>query len=180
MLNRQKYLLFALLVCCQSVFSQSDTAVYVKEMALAIKLPSGFHVIDTATLYAESRAREKEIHWVRKPKPTDTNFHKLLLWARTDAGDVIHINSIDSVRDPLGLNFTQFEMSIGESTTSYEVYGGVKFHQLRKKMNTYPHPYINTILKTFYEGKIFSIDCAIEPSREGEVETMLTELKFNR
>jgi len=69
---------------------------------------------------------------------------------------------------------------LGESTTGYEVYGGVKFHQLRKKMNAYPHPYIHTVLKTFYEGKIFTIDCAVEPGREGEIERMLEALRFNR
>jgi len=69
---------------------------------------------------------------------------------------------------------------LGESTTGYEVYGGVKFHQLRTKMNAYPHPYIHTVLKTFYEGKIFTIDCAVEPGREGEIERMLEALRFNR
>jgi len=175
-----KYLVLVLLVCCQDAFSQSDTAAYVKELALTIKLPSGFHVIDTATLNAESRAREKEIHWTRKPKPTDTNFHKLLLWARTDAGDVINIDCIDSIHDSLGLSFSPILVSFGESTISYEAYGGVKFHQLRTKMNTYPHPYIHTTLKTPYEGKIFTIECAIEPGREGEIESMLEALRFNR
>jgi hypothetical protein len=47
-------------------------------------------------------------------------------------------------------------------------------------MNTYPHPYIRTTLKTLYKEKIFTIDCAIEPSREGEIERMLEALRFDR
>lgn len=177
-----RYAFFALLLCLQSAFGQSDSTVYVKELAWTIKLPRGFNVIDTTALNAESRAREGEIHWIKKPKATDTNYHKLIFWARNNAGNVMFVDFIDSVHDALGLNFPNRKFpNSGESNTTEVIYDGVKFHRLRTKMNTNPFPYISTTLKTAYNGKVFTIGYAVsDPSMEDEFESMLKASRFDR
>jgi hypothetical protein len=175
-----RYAFYALLLCFHGAFGQSDSTVYVKELAWTIKLPPGFKVIDTATLNAESRARESEIHWIKKPK--GPNYHKLVFWARNNAGEVIFVNFIDSVHDTLGLNFENIKFpSAGESNESEVIYDGVKFHKLRTKMNTNLYPYTSTTLKTAYDGKVFTIEYAVSDSTlEDEIESMLKASKFDR
>lgn len=175
-----RYAFLALLLCFQCAFGQLDSTAYVKELAWTIKLPPDFKVIDTATLNAESRAREREIHWIKKPK--GPNYHHVVFWARDNDGEVISVDCIDSVHDILGLNFPDRKFpNSGESNETEVIYDGVKFHKLRTKMNTDPYPYIYSALKTAYNGKIFTIDYAVsDTSREDEIVRMLKASRFDR
>lgn len=175
-----KYFSFLLLLCFHYAFSQADSTANVKELGWTFKLPRGFIIIDTATLNAESRAREREIHWIKKP--TGPIYKQILFWARDSAGEVILVECVDEKHDTLGLNFPNVRFpNAGESDTTEEVYDGVRFHKLRTVMNTNPYPYINSTMKTAYEGKIFTINYAVgNKSREEEIISMLKGSKFVR
>jgi hypothetical protein len=159
-----KCALFALLFCCQTAFSQSQsgtTTTYVKELGWTIKLPPGFKVIDTATLNAESRALESEIHWIKKPNPADTNYSHLVLWARDNDKNSFIITCIDSSHLKPPDSLRKQPGTVGTRTTREATYDGVTFTLVRIEMNTPPHPYIRTSCSTGYKGKKYTISFAV-------------------
>lgn len=176
-----KYLFIAILFCFQTSFGQSDSTVHIEEFGWTIKLPQDYKVIDTATLNAESRSRESRIHWIKKPPATDTNYNRLLIWARDSRGNVFSISCIDSVHETIDPNFSKNALlPYGKAEISVEIYDGVKFNKLQMKMNTNPS-YVNATLKTLYGGKVFTINYNYsDPVIESEILSMLKTSKFER
>lgn len=176
-----KYTLFVLLFCCHTAFGQSDSTVYVKELGWTFTLPPGFKVIDSATLNAEGRARESEIHWIKKPNPNDTNYNHMILWARNDAKNTFSINCIDSLHYKKPDSLRKRLPVEGEPVVKEVTYDGVRFIQRRTEMNTPPHPYILTSCRTGYKGKIYTLVFAVpDTAMEQTFLHMLQTSKFDR
>jgi hypothetical protein len=178
----EKYILIVLLFWFHVSFGQSnDSVYYVKEFGWSIHLPPGFQVIDTATLHAESRSRESQIHWINKPQSTDTNWAKTVFWARDTHLHVISLHVIDSTHERLDSNFTENKFKFyGKFRISTEVFDGIKFYELMVKMNTSPS-YVSVTLKTLQHGKIYRIDYVYDDTiLEDEIETMLKTSTFDK
>lgn len=176
-----KYILIAFLFCFHTSFGQTDSTVYVKEFGWTIKLPPNFKVIDTATLYAESRKRESVINWIKKPK--DTNYNKQVLYIRKDLDHVFSIRSIDSIHEELDSNYSKFSISkLGKAKISTIIYGGVKFFKFEEEMHPMPDmSYVFVVLKSPYKGKIFKLDYAyVDQESQNDIENMLRNSKFDR
>jgi hypothetical protein len=176
-----KYTLLVLLFCCHTAFGQSDSTTYVKELGWTFTLPAGFKVIDTATLNAESRAWESQIHWIKKPNPNDTNYNHMILWARNNDKVSFSINCIDSLHYKKPDSLRKRLPVEGKVTKTEVTYDGVKFTQTRREMNTPPHPYILTNSSTGYKGKIYTLSFAApDTSMEQTFLHMLQTSKFDR
>jgi hypothetical protein len=140
-------------------------------------------VIDTATLGEESRKRESEIHWIKKP--TDTNYNKLVLLIRDNHKNELTLMAIDSIHEKLDFNFSDYDLGLkahGKSVLSSVVYGGVKFYKLETQMHVPPNiSYTIINLRSPYNGMIFKISYAYDDKDvAAKFENMLVTSHFDR
>lgn len=130
---------------------------------------------------AESRSRASQIDWLERPAATDTNWTRIIFWARDSHHHVISLSVTDSVHEIFDPNFSENKLlSYGKSSISTLVYDGIKFYRLQWTTNT-TRSYVSITLKALHNGKIFKINYFYDDAAtKNEIEAMLETSMFDK